>query len=89
MSEGRLTTDDTGRALFLAPPQPGTLTAQLPNGPSFTTNLTAAGRHEIVMPEPAPEAPVIDLMEALRQSVAAASEPKAPAAGRKRKTKTA
>jgi DNA end-binding protein Ku len=42
---------------------------------------------EIVSPEPQPEAPVIDLMEALRQSVAAASEPKAPA--RKRKAKSA
>ena len=39
--------------------------------------------------ETAPEAPVIDLMEALRQSVAASSEGKTPAAGRKRKTKTA
>jgi DNA end-binding protein Ku len=43
--------------------------------------------HEIVMPEPTPEAPVIDLMEALRQSVASASEQKPPA--RKRKAKTA
>ena len=43
--------------------------------------------HEIVSPEPAPEAPVIDLMDALRQSVAAASEQKPPA--RKRKAKTA
>jgi DNA end-binding protein Ku len=43
--------------------------------------------HEILTPEPAPEAPVIDLMEALRQSVAQASEQKPPA--RKRKAKTA
>jgi DNA end-binding protein Ku len=41
---------------------------------------------EIVSPEPQPEAPVIDLMEALRQSVAAASEPKAPARNRKAKS---
>ena len=43
--------------------------------------------HEIVTPEPVPEAPVIDLMEALRQSVAAAAEQKPPA--RKRRAKTA
>jgi DNA end-binding protein Ku len=42
---------------------------------------------EIVSPEPVPEAPVIDLMEALRQSVAAASDQKPTA--RKRKAKTA
>ena len=33
---------------------------------------------EIVRPEPAPEAPVIDLMEALKKSVAAAKESEAP-----------
>jgi non-homologous end joining protein Ku len=33
---------------------------------------------EIVRPEPAPEAPVIDLMEALKKSVAAAKESETP-----------
>jgi DNA end-binding protein Ku len=48
---------------------------------------------EIARPEPAPEAPVIDLMDALKQSVAqaqqdkgkpAAAKPKKPSSGRKR-----
>jgi DNA end-binding protein Ku len=39
---------------------------------------------EIVRPEPAPEAPVIDLMEALKQSVAAAAKgEQAPKGARK------
>jgi DNA end-binding protein Ku len=37
---------------------------------------------EIAKPEPAPEAPVVDLMEALRRSVAAAGKKKEPAASR-------
>ncbi len=40
---------------------------------------------EIVQPEPAPEAPVIDLMEALRQSIDAAKPTRKPAT-RRRKT---
>ncbi len=36
--------------------------------------------HEIAAPEPVPEAPVVDLMEALRRSVAEVKERKAPAA---------
>jgi len=43
---------------------------------------------EIVTPEPAPEAPVIDLMEALRQSVAAAAAEQ-KALVRKRRARTA
>jgi DNA end-binding protein Ku len=48
---------------------------------------------EIARPEPAPEAPVVDLMEALKQSVAraqkgkdkpAAAKPKKASTGRKR-----
>jgi hypothetical protein len=35
----KATTDSTGRSLFLAPPQAGTMTAQLQNGSSFTTNV--------------------------------------------------
>jgi DNA end-binding protein Ku len=45
--------------------------------------------HEIARPEPQPEAPVIDLMEALRQSVAAAKGPDEAPAPRRRKAKTA
>jgi DNA end-binding protein Ku len=41
---------------------------------------------EIAKPEPAPEAPVVDLMEALRMSVAEASERKAASAKPKPKT---
>jgi len=41
---------------------------------------------EIKRPEPAPETPVVDLMEALRRSVADAQDRKKPAAG---KTKAA
>src|SRR5258706_10713989 len=37
----KITTDETGRALFLAPAQAGTLTAQLPNGYPFATNVTS------------------------------------------------
>jgi DNA end-binding protein Ku len=46
---------------------------------------------EIVRPEPAPEAPVVDLMEALRQSIAATKGgEKAPARrSQRRKAKTA
>ena len=36
---------------------------------------------EITLPEPAPEAPVIDLMDALKQSVAQAKKQRAPAKG--------
>ncbi|MGH3035668.1 MAG: Ku protein [Gaiellaceae bacterium] len=36
---------------------------------------------EITLPEPAPEAPVIDLMDALKQSVAQAKKERAPAKG--------
>jgi DNA end-binding protein Ku len=38
---------------------------------------------EITRPEPAPEAPVVDLMEALKQSVAQAQKKKAPAKAKK------
>jgi DNA end-binding protein Ku len=38
---------------------------------------------EITRPEPAPQAPVVDLMEALKQSVAQAQKKKAPAKARK------
>jgi DNA end-binding protein Ku len=41
--------------------------------------------HEIVQPEPVAEAPVVDLMEALRQSVAAAKPPDEKKAPRRRK----
>jgi non-homologous end joining protein Ku len=43
--------------------------------------------HEIAKPEPAPETPVIDLMEALKASVAETKKPakKAAAAGPKRR----
>jgi hypothetical protein len=39
-SGARVTTDSTGGALFLAPPQGQTLTARLQTGQSFTTNVT-------------------------------------------------
>lgn len=39
---GRVTTDATGRALFAAPAQPGTLTMRLPNGPAFSTAVISA-----------------------------------------------
>jgi DNA end-binding protein Ku len=42
---------------------------------------------EIAAPEPVPEAPVVDLMEALRRSVAEVKERKAPAATKKRAAK--
>ena len=46
-----------------------------------------AGR-EIVQPEPLPEAPVIDLMDALKQSIeAAAATQKGPAGGRRRQAR--
>ena len=41
--------------------------------------------HEIAAPEPVPEAPVVDLMEALRRSVAEVKERKTPAAAKKPK----
>jgi DNA end-binding protein Ku len=40
---------------------------------------------EIAMPEPVPEAPVVDLMEALKRSVAEVKQRKTPAAGAKPK----
>jgi DNA end-binding protein Ku len=43
---------------------------------------------EIKRPEPVPETPVVDLMEALRQSVSAAQERKAPASRGNAKPKT-
>jgi non-homologous end joining protein Ku len=43
---------------------------------------------EIARPEPAPEAPVIDLMDALKQSVAQAQQDKGKAASAKPKKKT-
>jgi DNA end-binding protein Ku len=43
---------------------------------------------EIKRPEPVPEAPVVDLMEALRQSVSAAQERKAPAKAKAKSTRS-
>ncbi len=47
-SGARVTTDSTGRALFLAPPEGGTLTARLQNGSPFATNVAGGTWREEV-----------------------------------------